>query len=131
MGIWSLEAAIFLPLLTVLPHEFLHALCFGKDAVVDCYIHPKALQAMVVCAKPISKARFIFMSLLPNFVFGVLPLLAWMIFPSLGITWVIFSCVTVSFGMGDYYNVHNAIKQMPKGSLQQLSGFHSYWYFAE
>ena len=40
--------------------------------------------------------------------------------------WFSFCCI--SFGGGDYMNVWNALRQMPRGSIQQISGFHSYWY---
>ena len=34
-------------------------------------------------------------------------------------------------GIGDYYNVINALIQMPKGARTYLYGFHSYWYLPE
>ena len=117
--------------LTILPHELLHGLCFGRGAEAHLFVSPKDLMAFVVCTRPISKARFIFMSLLPNLVFGWLPFLAWCLMPYGGLPsdvllWFSFCCI--SFGGGDYMNVWNALRQMPRGSLQQLSGFHSYWY---
>ncbi|MPN54176.1 hypothetical protein SDC9_201845 [bioreactor metagenome] len=115
--------------LTLLPHEFLHAVCFGKDAEVDLYISVKNLLIFVVSTHPISKARFIFLSLCPNLVFGWLPLLVWAVLPyneAYSNILYSFSLICVMLGVGDYLNVFNAIRQMPKGSMQQLSGFHSY-----
>ena len=34
-------------------------------------------------------------------------------------------------GIGDYYNIINALIQMPKGAKTYLYGFHSYWYLPE
>ena len=117
--------------LTLLPHELLHGLCFGRGAEVHLFVSPKDLMAFVVCTRPISKGRFLLMSLLPNLVFGWFPFLAWCFTPYGGgwsdvLLWFSFCCI--SFGGGDYMNVWNALRQMPRGSIQQISGFHSYWY---
>ena len=122
---------IILAFLTVLPHEILHAIGFGKGAEVELYFSPKNLVAFVACTKPVSKGRFIFLSLLPNLVFGWLPLIIWALMPGYGVYSNIlytFSVMGVLFGAGDYMNIFNAIFQMPKGSMQQLSGFNSYWF---
>ena len=117
--------------LTLLPHELLHGLCFGRGAEVHLFVSPKDLMAFVVCTRPVSRGRFILMSLLPNLVFGWGPFLLWCLTPyggawSDGLLW--FSLCCISFGGGDYLNVWNALRQMPRGSVQQISGFHSYWY---
>ncbi len=115
----------------LLPHELLHAVCFGKDHEVELYIAPKNRMLFVVCVQPVSKRRFIFMSLLPNLVLGWAPLLAWAVLPYGGAHSNLlfsFSVMAILGGIGDYLNVFNALRQMPKGSMQQLSGFNSYWF---
>ena len=129
-GFWFM-AGFAASFLTLLPHELLHGLCFGRGAEVHLFVSPKDLMAFVVCTRPISKVRFILMSLLPNLAFGWLPFLAWCFTPYGGmgsdiLLWFSFCCI--SFGGGDYMNVWNALRQMPRGSIQQISGFHSYWY---
>ena len=129
-GFWFM-AGFAASFLTLLPHELLHGVCFGRGAEVHLFVSPKDLMAFVVCTRPISKARFILMSLLPNLIFGWLPFLLWCLTPysgawSDGLLW--FSLCCISFGGGDYLNVWNALRQMPRGSVQQISGFHSYWY---
>ena len=129
-GFWFM-AGFAASFLTLLPHELLHGLCFGRGAEVHLFVSPKDLMAFVVCTRPVSRGRFIFMSLLPNLVFGWLPFLLWCLTPCGGgwsdvLLWFSFCCI--SFGGGDYLNVWNALRQMPRGSVQQLSGFHSYWY---
>ena len=122
---------VALALLTIYPHELLHALCFGKNAEVEVYIVPKWLMAFVYCTQPVSKARFIFISLFPNLIFGWLPLTIWAVLHPVIIysdTLFMFSCMSILFGCGDYMNVYNALRQMPKGSMQQLSGYNSYWF---
>ena len=79
-----------------------------------------------------SKSRFIFLCLLPNIIFGFIPLIIWIFLPNdIGpISQIVFTFAFCSIGMGagDYLNVFNASIQMPKGSMTQLSGFNSYWY---
>ena len=127
----STGLGLLLALLFVFPHEYLHAVCFGKEAEVELFIAPKQLALFVISTQPITKARFILMSLLPNLVSGWLPLAVWMILPYNTVFsdhLLTFSVISILFGLGDYMNVFNAFRQMPNGSMQQLSGFNSYWF---
>lgn len=123
---------VALALLMIVPHELLHAICFPKDAEVGVWFAPKSLMAFVYSIVPVSKNRFIFISLLPSIVFGALPLTIWCMLPysvsSFNNTLYSFACWSLFFGAGDYMNVINTIFQVPKGGMTQLSGFHSYWY---
>ena len=130
-GLFSLPSllglALFIPAMIV--HEFLHAIWFGKRHVVELYVSLNFF--MVVCVEPISKARFIWLSLFPNIVLGWLPLVAWAFMPFHPVfsnALFVFAMLATVCGVGDYYNVYNAAKQMPKGSMQQLSGMNSYWF---
>ena len=122
---------LIISVLLLIPHELLHAVCFGKEAEVELFIAPKQLALFVISTQPITKARYIFLSLLPNLAFGWIPLAVWSVLPFNALfsnhlfTVSVFS---ILLGMGDYMNVFNAARQMPKGSMQQLSGFNSYWF---
>ena len=84
----------------------------------------------VVGTEDMSKIRFICMSLCPNIILGLIPYLIFFIFPNLG--WLgLFGAINLGMGFGDYYNVFNALRQMPKGAKTYLSGMHSYWYVKE
>lgn len=115
-------------LFSLLPHELLHGLCFRGDV----YLYTSLRQGMLFVVGPeeMSKARFVFMSLLPNLVFGFLPFLAGMLFPRL-LYFLVLGALTIGMGFGDYYNVYNALTQMPKGACTYLYGFHSFWYLPE
>lgn len=117
-----------LSLVFMVPHEFLHAICFRGTV----YMYQNLAQGMlfVLSTEEISKARFVFMSLLPNIVFGVIPFVAFMINPNLTVLGTL-GAISIPMGAGDYYNVFNAVTQMPKGALTYLSGMHSYWYLPE
>ena len=124
-------AGVLLSFLVILPHDLLHGICFPKDAVVELWISPKNLMAFVVGTAPMSRRRFIFMSLLPNLVFGLLPMLIWIFLPSglWGNCLGSMGAYAAMMGIGDYLNIANTLRQMPADALTQLSGFHSYWYY--
>ncbi len=117
-----------LPLLTMFPHELIHALCFKED--VYLYTDFKQGLLFVVGCETMSKQRFIFMSLLPNIVFGFIPYMI----SFLGIqylTLAVLGVIAIGMGAGDYYNVFNALIQMPKGARTYLYQMNSYWYIPE
>ncbi|MBE6854362.1 MAG: DUF3267 domain-containing protein [Ruminococcus sp.] len=117
-----------LSVLILFPHEILHAVCFRED--VCLYTNFKQGMLFVVGTETMSKARFIFMSLCPNLVFGIIPFLLAMIFPSLSFLGA-FGALCTIMGAGDYYNIFNALTQMPKGARTYLYQFNSYWYLPE
>ena len=118
-------AGIFLSYITLFPHEILHALCF-KDEV---YLYTNLKNGIMFVTGPedMTKGRFIFMSLLPNIVFGFVPYILFMINPQWKIMGT-FGAMCISMGAGDFLNVFNAITQMPKGARTYLHGFSSWWY---
>lgn len=124
-------AGVLASFLAVLPHELLHAVCFPKDADVGIYYSPKNLMMFVMSVHPVSKARFILLSLLPSMVFGLAPMVIWLFVPD-GPFWhgTLFTggFLSLLMGSGDYVNAVNALRQMPKGAYTQPSGFHSYWF---
>ncbi|MBQ8574468.1 MAG: DUF3267 domain-containing protein [Clostridia bacterium] len=119
---------LILSLLSMFPHEFLHAICFKKDV----YMYTNLSQGMMFVVGPetMSKSRFTFMSLLPNIVFGIIPYIIGMFFPHLTVLVSLGICAT-GMGAGDYYNVFNALTQMPKGARTYLYQFNSYWYIPQ
>lgn len=130
-NIWG----ILLGFIMIIPHEILHAAAFPKNAEVQLWYSPKNMMAFVFSPHPTSKMRFIFLSLLPNIVLGLIPLIIWIFIPFelAKASEILFSFASISllFGVGDYLNVYNASIQMPKGSMTQLYGFNSYWYMPE
>ncbi|HAT4307621.1 TPA: DUF3267 domain-containing protein [Clostridium perfringens] len=120
---------------SILPHEYLHAIFFPKDAEVEMWYSIKQRLALVTSTTAITKKRFIFLSLFPNIVFGFLPFIIWIFIPSYmsfisGILFT-FGFISLIMGIGDFMNIYNTIKQVPKGAMTQISGFNSYWFFKE
>jgi hypothetical protein len=116
---------MIIALLTMFPHEILHASCFKEEVWLFTNLSKGML--FVVGPEDMTKGRFIFMSLLPNIVFGFIPFIVFLFVPKLIILGTM-GAMCISMGFGDYFNVFNALTQMPKGALTYLSGFHSYWY---
>ena len=115
-------------LVCLIPHEFIHAACFRKEAYI--YSNLKNGLLFVVGPEDMSKSRFILMSMMPNLVFGFLSLILFLIFPHLGFLGIM-GATSIPMGIGDYYNVYHALTQMPKGARTYLYGFNSWWYLPE
>lgn len=128
MGKMDFLVGCVLALVCLVPHELLHAICFREESQI--YTNLKSGMLFVVGTEDMSKGRFIFMSMLPNLVFGFLPFLLCMIFPSLTVLGAL-GALSIGMGIGDYYNVFHALTQMPKGARTYLYGFNSWWYLPE
>lgn len=117
-----------LALITLLPHEILHALCFKKEV----YFYTDIKNGLVFGVGPetMSKSRAILMNLLPNIVFGFVPLVLYLINNNLTLLGSM-SVFTIGMGMIDYYNVKNIITQMPRGARTYMYETSSYWYVPE
>ncbi len=122
--IWIMIGALC-TFLTFIPHELLHAVCFKKD--VYMYTNLKQGLLFVAGTEDMSKSRFIFMSLLPNIIFGFIPYIIFLIFPRL-IGVGLFGLICIGSGFGDYMNVFNAITQVPNRAKIYMSGMHSFWH---
>ena len=111
--------------LSLLPHELLHAICYKKDVYL---YHDFAHGLMfVVGTEDMSKIHFILMCLCPNIVLGIIPYIVFLLFPyRVGVG--LFGIICIGMGFGDWINIYNAIKQMPKNAKTYLCGMHSYWY---
>lgn len=119
---------VFLSLLSLIPHELLHAICFKDEVFV--YFWKKKLSMFVVGTESMSKMRFIIMSLLPNFIFGFLPFIIYIFNPTMTLLGSM-GVFTIGMGVVDYYNVIKVIKRMPNGAKVYLYKFKSYWYMLE
>ena len=111
-------------MLTLFPHELLHALCFKKD--VYLYTNMKQGMLFVVGPEDMSRSRYVFMSMLQNLIFGFVPYILGLVIASP--FWLALGVLAVGMGAGDYFNVFNALTQMPKGARTYLHKFNSYWY---
>lgn len=122
---FSVMIGALLTLVILYPHELLHAICFREDAYV--YSNLKQGLMFVFGAEDMTKARFVFMSLLPNILLGLIPYVLGLLVPQLQIA-AFFGAIALGSGAGDYMNVFNALTQVPKGALIYMYGVNSFWY---
>lgn len=111
--------------ISLIPHEFLHAICFVGDVYFFTYFEKGLL--FVVGDEDMSKGRFVLMSMLPNIVFGFIPFLIFLFFPSASFL-ASFGGLAISAGTGDYINVYNALTQVPANSKIYMYRMNTYWY---
>lgn len=114
----------------LLPHELLHGLCFPRKNNVFIYqtINPPSM--FIVSDVLLSKKRFIFMSLLPSVVFGLLPLIAWLfVSPYTFFAKTLFSIgfISIITGGKDYMNVIKTVRHVPMSAKIQMSGLKVYY----
>ncbi len=117
-----------LSLVALFPHELLHASCFRETVYLYTYWSKGML--FVVGPEPMTRRRFVFMSLLPNLVLGLVPYVIAMLWPQFVVLGVM-GGILLSSGAGDYYNVFHALTQMPKGAMTYLYQFNSWWYLPQ
>ncbi|MBO7425723.1 MAG: DUF3267 domain-containing protein [Clostridiales bacterium] len=114
-----------LGILTIFPHELIHAMCFRKH--VFLYLSPARYLIFVHGTEDFSKARFIYMKILPNIIFGLIPYVAFLFRPEIfGLG--VFGTLCIGMGFRDYINIIKVIDQMPRGAKTYLHGLRSYWY---
>lgn len=115
---------VILFILSVLPHELIHAIAFKEP--VYLYFHIP-FGVFIYCQEKISKLKYIIMCLLPNIIFGFIPFIMFLIFPELNILGTM-GMIAITGGVGDYYNVYNAIKQVPNKATMYMNKMDTYWY---
>ncbi len=114
--------------LSAFPHELLHAICFKNE--VYLYTNFKQGLLFVLGLENMSKARFVFMSLLPNIILGFVPFIIFLILPELTFFGTLGAMAT-GMGAGDYMNVFNCLTQVPKGGKVYMCGMNTYWFMPE
>lgn len=129
---WYAPLAFLIGFLVAMPlHEMLHAVCYPRGAVVYVGLCLKRLRAYAVSFCPISKERFILMSLVPALP-GAAALAIFFLCPA---TWrPLMSVCAVSAFMGllspspDYMDVCLVVKSVPKGAKIQATNQGLFWY---
>lgn len=114
----------------MLMHEWLHAVVYPKGATVYIGIMPKQFAAVALASYPMSRARFIVMSLLP-FLLGIVPLVMFWSMPAehKELNGILFGAAIMGMisPYPDCYNVFQVLKQAPKGSKLQFYGDDLYY----
>lgn len=119
---WAVFIGIIIGFILLAVHEFLHAIVYPKK--VNKYIGiVKPFSAVALTSYPLSKKRFILMSLLP-YILGIVPLICFILSDSgnlilNAILWGM-AFMGLASPYPDAYNVYQVIKQVPKGKKVQF-----------
>jgi len=105
----------------LLVHEYLHSIVYPKEA--NSYIGiAKPITFVSLTSYPLSKKRFIIMSLLP-YILGIIPLIAFWLSPAnlIELNGLLFgmACMGIASPYPDAYTVYQIIKQVPKNKKVQ------------
>lgn len=128
----SLIALIGINILLTVLHELIHAVTVpqGHEVQVWSYLDKGAM--FVFFPEPVSRLRFVAVSLAPNIVLAFIPwlilLVAAPLLPGQAYWWIFIQAFLMSVGgIGDYANVWHTLTQVPKGGLVHSYGLNSYW----
>lgn len=129
---WYAPLAFLVGFLVAMPlHEWLHGICYPREAVVYIGLCLKRLRAYAVCFYPISKRRFILISLAPA-VPGVLALAVFLLCPAgqkpLMSVYIVSAFMGLLSPAPDYMDVFLVAKSVPKGATIQASNQGLFWY---
>lgn len=118
-------------LLTYL-HEFIHALLYPQSAIKEIWKDTSQGVYFVYCSSVVSKTRFIVICLAPVILLGIIPYGIWLLIYNvlpinISICFAILTWIMTLMSVGDFYNVYNAILQVPNKSKIFNYGLHSYW----
>ncbi|HHZ07067.1 MAG TPA: DUF3267 domain-containing protein [Clostridiales bacterium] len=104
-------------------HELLHAIVYPKEATVYIGVMPKQFAAVALVSYPVSRKRFVIMSLLPV-ALGVIPLIIFLISPATNkaLNGVMFGLMVLGLTSPypDFFNVYQVLKQTKKGCALQF-----------
>ena len=104
-------------------HEYLHAVMYPKNAVVYIGIVPHYFAAVALSSYPLSRIRFVIMSLLPSLL-GIIPIVFFWIMPPIyrEVNGFLFGAAALGLTSPypDYYNVFQVLKQTPSGCQIQF-----------
>lgn len=126
--------ATMIIILGILPyvHEFIHGIFYPLSAEKAIWKLQEQGAYFVYCDETVSKERFIVLSIAPAIILGIIPFVGVLIFAEsisaacIIATWIVSLIMTV-MAIGDFANIYNAIKQVPKGAKVFNYGMHTYW----
>ena len=112
--------------LVILPRELLRAVCYRDE----CWFYMNFQESMpfVTGAEHQSKLRFLVTTLLPDVIFGLIPLILFFIWPNLSLLGTM-GLLCLPMGCGDYLLAWLVLRQVPHSAMLYRQYFHTYWYY--
>lgn len=130
--LWFVPLAFVVGFFTAMPlHELLHALCYPPEAEVYIGVCVRRLRAYAVSACPLTRGRFIAMSLAPA-LSGLAALAVFLACPVMWGPLMTVSMVSAFMGLlspaPDYLDVLLVLRQVPMGAMIQATNEGIFWY---
>ena len=116
-----LAPAFVIGILVAMPlHELMHAICYPKEATVWVGLCLSKIAAYAISYHPLTKKRFIVMSLAPS-ILGIIPLVLFLVLP-ISLKPLLTLCIIPAFfGLispaPDYMDVASALRKAPSNAL--------------
>ena len=113
-------------------HKFLHALFYPKKAMKTIWKSSKQGAYFVYCDALLNKNRFIILCAALAVILGIIPFIIWYMLADYiampySLAVVFTTWVMTILAIGDYANIYNCVRQVPKGAKVFNYGMHSYW----
>lgn len=112
-------------LLVILPRELLRAVFYREEC--RFYLRFQESMPFLTGAEHMSRTRFLLATLFPDVLLGLVPLILYFIWPSLGFLGTL-GLLCLPIGFGDYILASLVLRQVPKGAMLYRQHFHTYWY---
>ena len=116
---------VVLALLAVFPRELMRALFYREECWF--YLNFQDSMPFVTGSEHMSRTRFLLLTLLPDVLFGLIPLVLYFIWPNLSILGTM-GLICLPMGFGDYLLAWLVLRQVPGDATVYRQYFHTYWY---
>lgn len=116
-------SGVLMIFISMIPHEFIHASFFRNRAYL--YLHKCAL--IITGTEPMSKLKYIAMTIAPSIIFGFTPFILFVLNPELTLLGT-FGAIALPMCLGDFYNAYNCYTQVPPNGLCFMHKQNTYWF---
>lgn len=130
--IWALLISSVLVVIFLPVHEYLHAIIYPKSAVIYMGFLRETGGMFISSQSPIKKRRYIVMSIFP---FCILSLFPFIVYCFISLDKIFFNNLLFWFAFmtslsttGDFYNIYQTIKKIPKKAIMQVSDNKMYYF---
>lgn len=125
-GLRSLHiGGVIVALIAVIPRELMRALFYREECCF--YLNFQESMPFLIGAEHQSRLRFLLATLAPDILFGLIPLILYLIWPSLSFLGTL-GLLCLPMGFGDYILASLVLRQVPKDAMLYRMYFHTYWY---
>ena len=116
---------VVLALLVVLPRELLRAVFYREECWF--YLNFQDSMPFITGSEHMSRTRFLLLTLVPDLLFGLIPLVLFFIWPELKVLGTM-GLICLPMGFGDYLLAWLVLRQVPSDAMVYRQYFHTYWY---